>query len=97
MPGKKEFDLAGNSVTKWSFDISRWVQNIVSGRDKYYPMRLYAPYESRLVVSRTDAGRIYSFIYPLNPSIAAGRVRLYGGTPTSNPERMRVRIVYSKI
>jgi len=97
MPGKKEFDLAGNSITKWSFDISRWVQNIVSGRDKYYPMRLYAPYESRLVVSRTDAGRIYSFLYPLNPSIAAGRVRLYGGTPATNPERMRVRIVYSKI
>lgn len=97
MQGKKEFDLAGNQITKWNFDISRWVQNIVSGRDKYYPMRLSAPFRTRLIFTSSTAGRVYSYLFPLNPSIAAGRVRLYGGTPASNPERMRVRIIYSKI
>jgi len=96
MIGKSGFDVTGALAYTWRFDISRWVQGIVTGREKYYPLRLYAPYETK-VVAAVNGLLSYSTLYPLNPSIAAGRVRLYGGTPTSNEKRMRVRIVYSKI
>jgi Domain of unknown function (DUF4270) len=99
MNGKKGTDGAGNAITKWSFNLSRWVQNIVSGKEKYYPLRLYAPFESHLEFT----GKINFTngdvpLYPINPAVAVGRVRLYGGDASkTNPKRMRFRIIYSKI
>ncbi|MES1215774.1 MAG: DUF4270 family protein [Bacteroidota bacterium] len=91
----KPFIDGVNTVEQWRFNISRYVQNVVKGTKPVYPLRLYAPY---LTSNTFDLGGAdYRYVMFINPSIAAGRVRLYGGTQPTNPNRMRLRIIYTKI
>ncbi len=93
--GKPALDGA-NTVREWKFNISRYIQNVVMGKEPVYPLRLHAPY---IVTNTFGLGGIdYRYASYVNPTIAAGRVRVFGGDATrTNPKRMRLRIVYSKI
>jgi hypothetical protein len=93
--GKLQTDAGGHSVTAWRFDISRYVQHLVNATETPYTLRLYTPFFARnyFKVSGTD----YYYAPYINSTIAEGRVRVYGGLPNTNPERMRLRIVYSKL
>jgi Domain of unknown function (DUF4270) len=86
--GRYKADPFGNSIRFYNFNITRYVQQIVTKHTTNYTLRLFAP---------------YSFTYPqhyftnfgYNNKIATGRVRVGSGT---NPNyRMRLRIIYSKI
>jgi hypothetical protein len=92
---------------KYTFDISRYVQGIVTRKEKSYLLRLYAPYKTAsLYIPGGTASRVNidtianvskrtGFSIYLNPQIANGRTVLGGGThPTS---KMKLRIIYSKI
>lgn len=95
-------DPADHSIAAWRFNLTRYVQNVVNGKKPSYDLRLYA----RPFVSIKDTSEILGAVSlntPLNQSrvnqslIAplVGRVRLGGGThPT---QRMKMRIVYSKL
>ncbi len=85
-----------NTVKEWKFNISRYVQNIVMGKVPAYPLRLYAPYIS---LNTFDIGGTdYFYASYVNTSTTKGRVKVYGGDATkTNPNRMRLRIIYSKI
>jgi hypothetical protein len=93
-------DGLGHQVRSWNFNVSRYVQHILTGTAPYYDLRLYAPFSvnNKFIFPRPDANDI-STTFILNPTITAGRVRLLGnnGTGDSNPHRMRLRIVYSKL
>ena len=80
--------LTGGLIKYYNFNISRYVQQIVTERTRSYDLRLYAPFNLSYPQYST------TFI-PFGNNIAFGRVRIGSG---SNPNyRMRLRIVYSKL
>jgi hypothetical protein len=93
MVGKKTIDGLGNPITIWNFNLSRYIQHIVSQALPVYDLRLHTPYFTyNLYKSGTTDTELF---IPVNTNYAVGRVRVGGGNhPT---QRMRLRIVYSKI
>jgi hypothetical protein len=91
-------DAAGNNIRTWHFNISRYVQHILTHTLSAYDLRLYAPV---YVIEQfgTPPGTDQLTPVSLNSSIARGRVRLRGnaGASDTNPGRMRLRIIYSKL
>ncbi|MDB5247607.1 MAG: hypothetical protein JWQ40_2001 [Segetibacter sp.] len=96
-------DVPGAGIVKaYSFELTRYVQGIVTRKDSSYTLRLSAPSNDSLK---------YTFPYPANTNtstfyfspnnanqVANGRVRLGGGGMSeANPLRMRLRLIYSKI
>jgi hypothetical protein len=88
-------DPSGNPIKTWHFNVSRYVQHVLNGTQTPYDLRMFAPFTVTdrygTPPSTTDLARTFF----VNPSIVKGRVRLAGGTP--GPQRMRLRIVYSKL
>ncbi len=98
MFGKDGVDLSGNRIRTWRFNLSRLVQNNLTRKEPIHNFRLLT---HRLVVNQirenneNNAG-IYGVIsIPINDLYGVGRVRLGGGTHPG--QRMRLRIIYSKI
>nr|WP_262909529.1 DUF4270 domain-containing protein [Niabella pedocola] len=98
----KKDPLSNNSVKQWRFNLTPYVQKLVTGAVPLYTMRLYAPAYSRL--SLGDPGisadlEAIKFVIPPAAATSAipavGRVRIGGGQhPT---QKMKLRIVYSKL
>lgn len=92
-------DANGNTIRRWRFNLTRYVQHVVNGKLPVYELRLSSP--SYVIETYGIPGLITDgtiAIQPLTPvSVTRGRVRLQGGQPLNNPQRMRLRIVYSKI
>jgi hypothetical protein len=84
---------------EYRFDISRHLQGIVSRSDTAYSFRLYAPFYTLSNYSIPNIRPLQITRPPLpyfvNSRVAAGRVVLAGGNHSTN--RMRIRIIYSKI
>lgn len=87
-------DNGGHVVKVWKFNISRYVQHVLTGTLPVYDFRVFAPYytyEQYGVPPGTDIQQLFY----INPFAVQGRVRLGGGShPT---QRMRLHIIYSKI
>ena len=88
---------------RYIFNLSRYVQSIVTRDTTNYTLRLYAPFRTN-PTQRYHGGEITlfpPFAYTgmaVNTPIAKGRVVVAGGSYTVNPaKRMRLRIIYSKI
>jgi len=85
---RNKTDVFGNSIKFYNFNITRYVQQIITDHTNNYTLRLFAP---------------YSFSYPqyfpsmlsYNNRIAAGRVKVGSGSNANY--RMRLRLVYSKL
>ncbi|ULQ57805.1 DUF4270 domain-containing protein [Flavihumibacter rivuli] len=78
---------------RYEFDLGRYVQGIVTNKDKSYALRLYAPFITKpsIVVGSTVA----PYEMTINSPVTRGRSVLAGGAhPT---KKMRLYIVYSKI
>ena len=85
-------DQLGNAIKYYNFNITRYVQQIVTKHTPNYQLRLFAPYEVKYpqYTSIYDNG-VRSF----NNRLAKGRVKVGSGT---NPTyKMRLRIIYSNI
>jgi hypothetical protein len=89
-------DGSGNKIKVWKFNISRYVQHVLTGTSTLYDLRLSAPYSVReeygtppLVTDQTLV------LFPNLNGIVKGRVRVGGGNHTT--QRMRLRLIYSKI
>jgi hypothetical protein len=91
-------DGSGNKVSIWKFNISRYVQHVLTKSLPLYDLRLHAPYISRTVYGIPPAV-ITTPAFLVNPTIVKGRVRLAGNTGPGdlNPRRLRLRIIYSKL
>jgi hypothetical protein len=87
-------DLSGNKIRTWKFNITRYVQHILTNTQSLYELRLFPAfrfYEQFGIPPGTDIPTIIS----VNSSIAKGRIRLGGGNhPT---QRMKLRLIYSKL
>jgi len=91
-------DAFGTPVQKWHFNISRYVQHVLNGTQSLYNLRLFAPF----VITEqfgTPPGADQIVGVSVNQSIVKGRARLLGnnGPLDTNPHRIRLRIVYSKL
>jgi hypothetical protein len=81
----KRIDGSGNTIQFYNFNISRYVQNMITKKDRNYTLRLYAPHTLRY----------YDLSLPFKNSLGYGRVKLGNGNNTNF--KLKLRIVYSKI
>ncbi|TDO28319.1 DUF4270 family protein [Sediminibacterium goheungense] len=88
-----------NRVTAYTFNLSRYIQGIISRKDSSHLLQLSAPTNDSIYYTNPYPNPNTQLLYYLNPSIgndvANGRVRLGGGTHSRF--RMRLRIIFSRI
>ncbi len=82
---QKKNNALGNSIYYYSFNISRYVQNLVTKRTSNYTLRLYAPHNLTY----------YNNVFAFKNSLANGRIKVGSGSNINY--KLRLRIVYSKI
>ena len=92
--------LGYDQVASYIFDLSRYVQGIVTRKDTSFTLRLSAPNNDSLHYTPPyPANTSSSQLFYIGPSsandVADGRVRLGGGSHTRF--RMRLRIIFSRI
>lgn len=96
--GTYDLNLIGGRLkdNKYVFNISRYLQNIVTHKKPNYTLRIYAPFITQPYILEATGGKSPSPVrFLVTPSVAKGRVIVAGG---SHPTRkMRLRIIYSKI
>lgn len=93
---KKIKDANGNTVNQYVFNVSRYVQSIVTKNSNNAVFRLSAPYYIHNYKDYIDRCNqlIPKFHYGMN-NLADGRIKLHGTDGTAS--RMRLRIIYSKL
>jgi hypothetical protein len=95
MVGRQTADASGNPITKWSLNITRYVQHVVTGTYPVYDFRLSSPHLLRDLYRPEGTTTDIEQQFNVNPAIAKGRVRVGGGNhPT---QKMKLHIIYSKI
>ena len=82
---QRKNDAVGNGIYYYSFNISRYIQNMVTKRTANYALRLYAPHNLTY----------YNNVFPFKNSLANGRIKVGSGSNINY--KLRLRIVYSKI
>lgn len=87
-------DGFGNKIRQWKFNISRYVQHVLTGTQTLYDLRLSAPFSLNEQFGIPPGTDQTTSIF-VNSAIVKGRVRVGGGNhPT---QRMRLRLIYSKL
>jgi hypothetical protein len=81
----------GNTITEWRLNITRYVQHIVTNHNTNYELRLFSPNYLREIYTGNESVQQFN----VNSTVAKGRVRVGGGNHST--QRMRLRIIYSKI
>jgi hypothetical protein len=82
--------------SRYTFNLSRYVQSIVTQKLPNRTLRVYAPYFTQPYIETVTGVTVkLNDLLQVNTPIANGRVVLGGGNHTTN--RMRLRIIYSKI
>ena len=91
--GSIGYDLFGGTIKNntYHFNITRYVQGIVTRHERNDTLRLWAPLRSW----EYDVSRAGYIQIPVNSRIAEGRVVLAGGNYPDPNTRLRLRIVYS--
>jgi len=98
-----EKSVPGYDVVKaYTFDLSRYVQGIVTRKDSSYTLRLSAPSNDVLMYTNpypsVPAPTPFYVVPSAANNVGDGRARLGGGgMHNSNPLRMRVHIIYSRL
>jgi hypothetical protein len=93
-PKPKADPLSGTTISSYNFDISRYVQSVVTRKEKDYDLVLWAPYFDIIYPIENTDFQIAISSTPLNFA-GLGRVRVGGGNYSRNP--MRLHIVYSVV
>ena len=80
----------------YSFDVSRYVQGIVTRKEKIFNLMLMAPYNQSIYTDST-LRYIVPISSPVLNTVGTGRVRLGGGNNSDSRYKMRLHIVYSEL
>lgn len=93
---KSVLNNLGQSINRYTFNISRYVQTIVTKQNLNATLRLRAPYYINNPSGFVDRCNqvIPVFSYGVN-NIADGRIKVNGSN--NSPSRMRLRIIYSVV
>lgn len=90
----KRVSPAGVTTAAYNFNVSRWVQGIVTRHVAVDSLALMAPYNQLVSVSKNASFFAYTSANPVNyPAI--GQVRLGGGSHSK--QKMKLRVIYSII
>ena len=93
--GQNTVDGAGNPIKVWKFNITRYVQNVLTKKEPLHDLRLFT-HKSVFEGVFLPTLNSYSFAQTvINSQFAFGRVRVGGGNHAT--QRMRLRIIYTKI
>jgi hypothetical protein len=100
--GSIGYDVFGGTLSNslYRFNITRYVQGIVTRHERNDTLRLWAPlraYEFATNQTATDNSTGTYIQIPVNNRIADGRIVLGGGAYAVPGSRLRLRIVYSKL
>jgi Domain of unknown function (DUF4270) len=89
-------DGSGHQLSRYVFNISRYVQSIVTKASNNATLRLQAPYTISNQASYVDRCNqlVSQFVFPLN-NIAKGGIKINGTNNT--PTRLRLHIIYSAL
>ena len=95
--GKATTDGGGNAIQVWKFNMTRYIQNVLTKKEPVHDLRLFAPYivDDTYKPSASSVGGVY--LIGVNSSVARGRVRVAGGNFADPTKKLRLRIIYSKI
>ncbi len=97
---KNAYDLVGNPIKKWRFNLTRYVQGVAKQTTQPKDLRLYAPHYNTIANGDNPTATLPVVVEPMYSVInryvlGMGRVRLGGGQhPT---QKMKLRVVYSKV
>jgi hypothetical protein len=93
--------IGATRVASYDFNLTRYVQGIVSRKDTSHLLRISAPSNDSLMykdVYPSSTSLQYYIVPGTANEIATGRVRLGGGIGDKTKQyRMRLRIIYSKL
>lgn len=98
LTGSVDFSTFGGALKadNYLFNITRYVQGIVTRHEPNDTLRLYAPL--RTVLFAPNVGTAGSYLsVPVLPTVATGRVVLAGGNYANTDQRLRLRIIYSNL
>jgi hypothetical protein len=84
----------GRTTSFYSFDISRYVQSVITRSDTLFNLVLYAPYNQYIYPNDSTIYALPISSPSLN-NVAIGRIRLGGGS--NQQYKMRLHIVYSLV
>jgi hypothetical protein len=91
--------LGYDKVAAYNFDISRYVQGVITRKDTSYVLRISAPNNDSLRYTPPYPTNTYTVLHYVTPAesndVGDGRVRLGGGTHSRF--RMRLRVIFSRI
>jgi hypothetical protein len=93
--GSVDYDFFGGTQknSQYSFNITRYVQGIVTRKEPNDTLRIYAPFKTTVFSSALD----FRINIPVISRIAEGRVILGGGNYGIPAQRLRLRIIYSNL
>lgn len=80
----------GPTRARYTFNVTKYLQGMISRNDQYYDFRLYCPFDTRY-----HNQYVANFPWPVISSPTFGRVVLGGGSSTRY--RMKLRVIYSNI
>lgn len=87
-------DVSGNRIRTWKFNLTRYVQHILTQTQSLYELRLFPAF--RFVEQfGIPPGVNLPTIISINPAIAKGRIRIGGGNHPA--QKMKLRLIYSKL
>lgn len=99
-----EKPVAGDSSATYNFNLTRYLQGIVTRGDDQYELRLSAPFYNFYENCANGSTTYPQQVFPLTISSSAinpigrGRVKVAGGGPTVPQNvRMQLRVIYSKL
>ena len=93
--GSVDYDLFGGTLrnNEYKFNITRYVQGIVTRNEPNDTLRIYAPFKTTVFSSALN----FRINIPVLSRIAEGRVVLGGGNYPVSSQRLRLRIIYSNL
>jgi hypothetical protein len=97
--GALQYDIFGGAVNSsgiYKFNITRHVQDLITRKEPNYTLRLNAPVKTELYFPASTTQKV-SYMYNVLTQPANGRVVLAGGSFADPSQRMRLRIIYSKL
>ena len=92
---KNTVDISNNPIKIWKFNMSRYVQHVLTRTEPLYEFRLITPFFVKEQYKAPGSSSTTPLGLYINPSILRGRVRVGGGNHAT--QKMRLRIIYTKI
>lgn len=96
-PLKKIDPASGRTIYEYKWDVSRYLQGIITFGQKYYDLVMWAPYNDYVYLYNTPSSyQVFTGAGSAQLNrVATGRIRLGGASNTSH--KMKLHIVYSDI